>query len=202
MVLLHEFGSSRLCRPLKKCSCKPYSACFRSDQIQSHNNSALVMVNYGCISGMLELPVGFLGVSVMYLGLAVVTKRHGKMSGIHYVHWIRLQLQVLDDKCCLEYMFQLQVPLHWSYLVEHDTCYWLVPDFRGQLLGTDPNFGWYWHFCGTIINICTDRNPYKRGTYHHLRQRHGAMGGFYFKSHHLWRVLGTEKSIKIEFFVK
>ena len=25
----------------------------------------------------------------------------------------------------------------------------------------DPGFGQYWHFCGTIIAVNTNRNPYK-----------------------------------------
>ena len=28
-------------------------------------------------------------------------------------------------------------------------------------MDTDPDFVRYWHFCGTIIDIHTDRNPYK-----------------------------------------
>ena len=39
-----------------------------------------------------------------------------------------------------------------------------VPYFGGWSLDTDHNFGRYWPFCGTIIDVCTDRNPYKRGT--------------------------------------
>ena len=38
-----------------------------------------------------------------------------------------------------------------------------VPYFGGQSLDKDPDFRQYWHFCGTIIGICTDRKPYKRG---------------------------------------
>ena len=37
----------------------------------------------------------------------------------------------------------------------------LVPDFGGKSLDTDPNFSQYWHFCGTIIDVTSDRNPYK-----------------------------------------
>ena len=29
-------------------------------------------------------------------------------------------------------------------------------------MDTDPNFGRYRYFCGTIINVRTDRNPHKR----------------------------------------
>ena len=39
-----------------------------------------------------------------------------------------------------------------------------VPYLGGQSLDTDPDFGRYWQFCGTIINVRTDINPYKRGT--------------------------------------
>ena len=35
--------------------------------------------------------------------------------------------------------------------------------FEGRSLDTDPSFGRYWHFCSTIINVRTDRNPYERG---------------------------------------
>ena len=38
---------------------------------------------------------------------------------------------------------------------------WLVPDFGGQSLDTDPNLGQYRHFYGTIIDVRTDINPYK-----------------------------------------
>ena len=36
--------------------------------------------------------------------------------------------------------------------------------FGGRSLDTDPDFGGYWHFSVTIIAVCTNRNPYKRGT--------------------------------------
>ena len=39
-----------------------------------------------------------------------------------------------------------------------------VADFEGQILDMDPDFGQYWHFWGTVINVGTDRNPYKRFT--------------------------------------
>ena len=35
---------------------------------------------------------------------------------------------------------------------------WIVLYFGGQSLDTDPVFGRYWHFCGTLIDIRTDRN--------------------------------------------
>ena len=34
-----------------------------------------------------------------------------------------------------------------------------------------PEFGWYWHFCGTIIDVCDFEKPYKMGTTHNLGQR-------------------------------
>ena len=37
-----------------------------------------------------------------------------------------------------------------------------VTDFGGQSLDTELNFGQYWHFCGIIINVLTDKNPYKK----------------------------------------
>ena len=40
----------------------------------------------------------------------------------------------------------------------------LVPDFGGRSLDTDPNFGQYRHFCGTIIDVHTDRKPNKMGS--------------------------------------
>ena len=42
----------------------------------------------------------------------------------------------------------------------------VVPDFGGQSLDTDPNFGKYRHFCGTIIDVRTDRNANKRSNQH------------------------------------
>ena len=45
---------------------------------------------------------------------------------------------------------------------------WLVPYLGGQFLDTDPDFGRYMHFCGTIIDIHIDRNPYKVGTQHYI----------------------------------
>ena len=49
-----------------------------------------------------------------------------------------------------------------------------VPDFRYRSLNTNSDFGQYWHFCGTIIDVTTDGNPYKRGTTNQLRQRRDA----------------------------
>ena len=51
---------------------------------------------------------------------------------------------------------------------------WWVLGFWGRLLDTDPSFGQYWHFCCTIINVCTDRKPNEIGTYHQLRQLRSA----------------------------
>ena len=50
----------------------------------------------------------------------------------------------------------------------------LVPDFGGRSLDMDPDFGQYWLFCSTIIDVTTDRHPYKRAIKHHLRQRLGS----------------------------
>ena len=46
----------------------------------------------------------------------------------------------------------------------------IVPDSRGWSLDMAPNFCQYWHFCGTIINICTYGNPYKMGTPHQFKK--------------------------------
>ena len=54
-----------------------------------------------------------------------------------------------------------------------------VPDFGGRSLDTDPNFGQYWHFYGTIIDVRTDKTPYKRGTQHQLRKICGAKDKLY-----------------------
>ena len=72
-----------------------------------------------------------------------------------------------------------------------------VSYFGGQLLDTDPIFFWHYHFCGTVINIHTDINPYKRGTENQLIQRGGAIDSFYFKSYYSWRYIGNTKTIKI-----
>ena len=42
----------------------------------------------------------------------------------------------------------------------------LVIYFGGQSLDMDLDFWRYWHFYCTIINVITDRNPYKRGATH------------------------------------
>ena len=48
-------------------------------------------------------------------------------------------------------------------------------------MDTEPNFGRYWHFCGTIIDVRTDRNTYKMGMEHYLIQRRIAVDRFYLK---------------------
>ena len=57
-----------------------------------------------------------------------------------------------------------------------------VKTFEGISLDTDPNFGTYSPFCGTIINISTNRNPYKRGMKHWLIKIHSDMYRLYFKT--------------------
>ena len=53
-------------------------------------------------------------------------------------------------------------------IITHTTCTISVTPTRGEFhvynveLDVYHNFGWYWHFCITIIHICTDINPYKR----------------------------------------
>ena len=78
----------------------------------------------------------------------------------------------------------------------------LVPDFGGWSLDTDPNFGQYRHFCSTIMNIRTDRNPNKVGTQLYPRKRPSDVGRFYLKTSFIWRAIGTAKIIKYLFFVK
>ena len=46
----------------------------------------------------------------------------------------------------------------------------IVPYFGARSLDMDLDFSRYWHFYGTITDIRTNRNPYKRGTTNHLRQ--------------------------------
>ena len=59
----------------------------------------------------------------------------------------------------------------------------LVTDFVRRPLDMDPDFGRYWNFCGTIIDLCTDSNPYKSGIQHHIIQRRCSVDKFYFKSY-------------------
>ena len=40
----------------------------------------------------------------------------------------------------------------------------LVPYFGGLSLDSEPDFVRYWNFCGTFIDVRTDKNKYKRGT--------------------------------------
>ena len=80
--------------------------------------------------------------------------------------------------------------------------YWTVPYFRDLSLDTDPYFDWYEHFCNTIIDVCTDRNTYKRGMQHYLIKRCSAVDNFYFKSYFSWRDMGTSKCIKNIFCCK
>ena len=62
---------------------------------------------------------------------------------------------------------------------ERITPLWQVPDFGGRSLDTDPYFGRECHFCGTIIDVRTDINPYKMGTQHQPRKRRGVMFRLY-----------------------
>ena len=83
------------------------------------------------------------------------------------------------------------------------TCqWWIVPDFGGRSLDTDPNFGQYRHFCSTIINICTHINPNKTGTQNYLRQISSAVDIFYLKKSDIWSNIGTTKCIKNVCFCK
>ena len=50
-------------------------------------------------------------------------------------------------------------PIHHLQLVLMLPIWWRVPYFRGRYLDRGLNFGWYWHFCGTIIIVCTFENP-------------------------------------------
>ena len=77
----------------------------------------------------------------------------------------------------------------------------LVPDFGGRSLDTDPNFVRYRKFCGIIIDIHTDRNPYKRVPYQYHRQRGSGMDSFYLKKY-IWRDIGTAKCMKNVCFCK
>ena len=78
-----------------------------------------------------------------------------------------------------------------------DVCtYWLVLDFGDRSLDTDPDFGRYWHFFGTIIDVCTDRNTYLSQT---NMQRYSWVS---FNSSFSLIDIGTAKIIKNVFFCK
>ena len=78
---------------------------------------------------------------------------------------------------------------------------WLVPDFGGWSLETDPNFVQYRHFCGTVINVRTDINPNKMGIQHYLRQRRSSVDRVYLKKYSSWIDIGTIKCIKSIFLI-
>ena len=54
-------------------------------------------------------------------------------------------------------------PTHVNNIQEY--CSRPVTDFGCRFLDTKPNFGQYWHFCGTIIDVTTDSNPFKGVTH-------------------------------------
>ena len=63
-------------------------------------------------------------------------------------------------------------------------CMQRLPDLGGRSLDTDPDFGRYWKFCGTIINVHTNRNQYKRGTQNQLIKIRDAMDRLYLKNYY------------------
>ena len=65
MGLFHGYGSSRSCNPWRTYRCMTSCTSFRSDQIQYHQNSTLVMVKFGCLVNILTLLVGCLVGSVL-----------------------------------------------------------------------------------------------------------------------------------------
>ena len=93
----------------------------------------------------------------------------------------------IKNHSCLEYhpwithriFFLLPNSIQLHLLIKLMYIIWLVPDFGGRSLDTDPNFGQYRYFCGTIIDVCTDRNLNKMGTKHYIRQIRSDMHSFY-----------------------
>ena len=69
-------------------------------------------------------------------------------------------------------------------------------------MDTDPDIGWYSHFYGTIIDVSTDINPYKKGTHNYLIKRRSAMDRLYLDFYFSWRYIGSAKCIKNVFIVK
>ena len=57
---------------------------------------------------------------------------------------------------------------------------WLVPGFGGWSLDTDPNFGRYRHFCGTIVNVRNYKNPDKKGYAELVQTRMYCYGWVFF----------------------
>ena len=57
--------------------------------------------------------------------------------------------------------------------------------FCRSVVGHGPQFIQYWTFYGTITDVYTDRNLYKRGTTNRIRQRCGAYDMLYFKGYHV-----------------
>ena len=48
-----------------------------------------------------------------------------------------------------------------SSIMVSNCCLWLVSDFGGRSLDTDPGFSRYWHFCSAIIDVRTDKTLIK-----------------------------------------
>ena len=102
--------------------------------------------------------------------------------GSDLLHSCTIHLKILLPSC---YVLQIQQ----------------VQYFGGWSLDSDPNFGWCWHFCGTIVNICTDRNPYERGTQNYIRQRRGAYR-LYLKIYIVEEILVLKNAPKLIFLLK
>ena len=121
--------------------------------------------------------------------------------------------------CHHQFIYRLQgnhIKVSLSSSVKHFSLVWELFIYK--------NHYWWWQFGGSIqllvasSRFCWTRtpisvvivtfslplstyvlkaNPYKRGTHHQLRQRHGDMDRLYFKMYYNWRIIGTSKCTKI-----
>ena len=104
MVLFHHFGSSTPCHTHITYRRIQPSSSVCSYQVYYHQNSTLGMGDVGYLVGWAALLVGYLGDSILTIGVA------GR--------WITFGwLQVLDYKWCLQGLLVFQVPVYCSYLM-------------------------------------------------------------------------------------
>ena len=83
------------------------------------------------------------------------------ISNRKYVNWLCVSISFIDVLCDLGISWKLYNDEFTMYIFTGEVICGLAPYFGGQSLDTDPNFGQYRYFFGTIIDARNDRNPYK-----------------------------------------